>query len=101
MGENAQVEMRRTCSKSGQIEVNLCVYKVPKDREEGSWKTEDQMFEHLKENNWWAVDTRGTNLVIVEEYPKKTPPRSGTSTCPGLATLATSHLCQMSRRPLS
>jgi len=80
VSEEAQVEMGRTCSRSGQIEVNLRVYKVPKDREEGSCKTENQMFEHLQENDWWAVDTRGTNLVIVEEYPKETPTRSGTST---------------------
>jgi len=51
MSEDAQVEMGRTCSRSGQIEVNLRVYNVPKDREEGSWKTEDQMFEILQEND--------------------------------------------------
>ena len=49
MSEDAQVEMGRTCGRSGPIEVNLRVCKVPKDREEGSWKTEDQMFEHLQE----------------------------------------------------
>jgi hypothetical protein len=57
------------------------------------------MFEYFQENDWWAVDTRGTNLVIVEEYPKETSKRSGTSTCPGLAPLARSQLFQISRRP--
>jgi hypothetical protein len=57
MCEDAQVKMGRTCSRGGPIEVNLRVYKVPKDREEGSWKTEDQMFEHLQGHDWWAVDT--------------------------------------------
>jgi len=50
MSEDVQVEMGRTYSRSGPIEVNLRVYKVPKNREEVTWKTEDQMFEHLQEN---------------------------------------------------
>lgn len=52
--------------------MNLRINKVPKAWKEGSWKNEDQMFEQLQEKDLWAVETRGTNLVIVEEYPKQT-----------------------------
>ena len=59
----------------------------PKDREGKSCMTGNQVVGRLPDD-WWTLDTRGTNPVIVEEYPMET--RSGISASSGLDFLSQS-----------
>jgi hypothetical protein len=43
-----------------------------------------------QEDSWWTMDTRGMNPTAMEKHPKETPTGIGTSTSPGLASLASS-----------
>jgi hypothetical protein len=57
----------------------------PKDWEDKSWMTERQILRRLPEDDWWTVDTRDTNAVIVEEHSMET--RRGMAASSGLASL--------------
>jgi hypothetical protein len=91
MGTDASVEMERIYSMKGLIKMDTTWLQCEtQGSEKESWKTKDQMDRCLQEDDWWTMDTRGMYLVRMEKYPKETPTRIGTSTSPGLASLASS-----------
>lgn len=85
MGGDVQGKMGKTSRMKRPVKMDVHNYNMgPKDRELESQKTAGQMVGHFQDD-LLTVDTCSTNPVTVEEHPKETPSRRGTSAIPGLS----------------
>ena len=90
-GQRCSSGMGRTYRTKGLIEMDTTWLQCgTQGSEKESWETKDQMVRCLQEDSWWTMDTKGMNPVAMEKHPKETPTGIGTSSSPGLASLASS-----------
>jgi hypothetical protein len=91
MGGDAQVQRGRTCSTNEHIEKYLRCYKVgSNDREEESWRTEDQMVVMCSRRRLMDSGDARYEFGHRGRGSKETSRRSGTSASPGLVPLVRS-----------